>query len=446
MPVYTGAMPGPHDAPRVDDLALPRGADAHSLTRRLHLAHDEFLSSGTTRAGMRELVLESWRRSLAGGLDPEDGLAPITLDDELLDAVRSEHPLAAGMPVIRRLLVESAADAGLLVAVSDAAGQLLWVEGSSSLRSRAESMHFLPGADWSESRAGTNAPGTALALDRPVQILGPEHLARPVTPWSCSAAPIHDPDTGAVLGVLDLTGGAEVATPQSLTLVRATVAAVEAELRLTRLQPPERTSPAGGGVVSGWESPRLQVLGGHAGVLHLGSTTTRLSLRHSELLLLLAEAPDGLTAAGLGVALSDDDHAPVTIRAELSRLRAVLGPLRLASRPYRLESALASDVDDVLGHVRAGRLRSAVAAYRGPVLPQSTAPGIEDLRERVHAELRSAVLATDDPDALLSFADTPYGREDLEVWSRALEVLPTTSPRHAQVVERVERLDAELSA
>ncbi len=437
-------MSGRRGARGEEELALPRGADAHSLTRRLHLAHDEFLSSGTTRAGMRELVLESWRRSLAGGLDPEDGLAPITLDDDLLDAVRSEHPLAAGMPVIRRLLVDSAADAGLLVAVSDAAGQLLWVEGSSSLRSRAESMHFLPGADWSEARAGTNAPGTALALDRPVQILGPEHLARPVTPWSCSAAPIHDPDTGAVLGVLDLTGGAEVAAPQSLTLVRATVAAVEAELRLMRLQPPERTSP--GGVVGGWESRRLQVLGGHAGVLHLGSTTTRLSLRHSELLLLVTQAPDGLTAAELGVALSDDDHAPVTIRAELSRLRGVLGPLRLASRPYRLEEPLGSDVDDVLEHVRRGRLRSAVAAYRGPVLPQSTAPGIEDLRERVHAELRSAVLASDDPDALLSFADTHYGREDLEVWSRVLEVLPTSSPRHAQVVERVERLDAELSA
>ena len=115
------------------------------------------------------------------------------------------------MPVIRRLLVESAADAGLLVAVSDAVGQLLWVEGSPSMRSRAEAMHFVPGADWSEISAGTNAPGTSLALDRPVQIFGAEHLARQVAPWSCSAAPIHDPDTGAVLGVLDLTGGAEVA-------------------------------------------------------------------------------------------------------------------------------------------------------------------------------------------------------------------------------------------
>ncbi|MET0820416.1 MAG: transcriptional regulator, partial [Aeromicrobium sp.] len=148
---------------------------------------------------VRPLVVESWRRSIAGGIDPERALADIRLDGTALAAIRDAHPLAAGMPVIRRLLVESAADAGLLVAVSDAAGQLLWVEGDASLRSLAEQMHFVEGADWSEASAGTNAPGTALALDRPVQIFGAEHLARQVTPWSCSAAPIHDPDTGAIL-------------------------------------------------------------------------------------------------------------------------------------------------------------------------------------------------------------------------------------------------------
>ncbi len=219
------------------DLAMPQGADPAALSRRLEEAHDQFVSTGLVDPALRRLVFDSWRRSVEGGLDPEQALAAIRLDDEALADIRDSHPLAAGMPVIRRLLVESAAEAGLLVAVSDAAGQLLWVEGDSSLRSRAEDMHFLPGADWSEASVGTNAPGTALALDRPVQIFGAEHLARQVTPWSCSAAPIHDPDTGAVLGVLDLTGGAEVATPQSLTLVRATVAAVEAELRIERLSP-----------------------------------------------------------------------------------------------------------------------------------------------------------------------------------------------------------------
>lgn len=419
------------------DLAMPPGADPAVLSRHLNAAHDIFVTSGHEDPALRRLVLESWRRSVEGGLDPEQALAKILLDDDALADIRDAHPLAAGMPVIRRLLVESAADAGLLVAVSDAAGQLLWVEGDASLRARAESMHFLPGADWSEASAGTNAPGTALALDRPVQIFGPEHLARQVTPWSCSAAPIHDPDTGAILGVLDLTGGDEVATPQSLTLVRATVAAVEAELRIKRLSPtPARALPAGG-----WSAPALEVLGGHGATLRHGTTTTRLSLRHSEILLLLGESTDGMTSAELAVALSDDDQAQVTVRAELSRLRSVLGPIVLASRPYRLQTEVETDVTRVRGDLAAGRLRRAVARYRGPILPASTAPAVEQMRDELHQHVRSRLLVSDDADALLSFADTPHGRDDLEVWQRTLSILPASSPRHAQVSSHARALD-----
>jgi transcriptional regulator of acetoin/glycerol metabolism len=419
---------------------MPHGADPATLSRYLNVAHDAFVSTGSTDPALRSLVRESWRRSVAGGLDPEQALAQIRLDDEALAAIRDAHPLAAGMPVIRRLLVESAADAGLLVAVSDAAGQLLWVEGSSALRTAAEGMHFLPGADWSESSVGTNAPGTALALDRPVQIFGAEHLARQVTPWSCSAAPIHDPDTGAVLGVLDLTGGDEVVTPQSLTLVRATVAAVEAELRIERLSPAPRSSVA----ASGWSAPSLDVLGGHGATLRHGGTTTRLSLRHSEILLLLAESDDGMTTAEMGVALSDDEQAQVTVRAEMSRLRSVLGPLELGSRPYRLQTAVETDVACVRADLADGQLRRAVARYRGPVLPASTAPAVERLRDELHMHVRSRLLVSDDADALLSFADTAHGRDDFEVWERVLSILPPTSPRHAQVVAHVAHLDDEL--
>jgi transcriptional regulator of acetoin/glycerol metabolism len=422
------------------DLAMPPGADPASLSRYLNEAHDEFVSTGQADPALRQLVLESWQRSVEGGLDPEQAMAAIRLDDAALAEIRDTHPLAAGMPVIRRLLVDSAADAGLLVAVSDAAGQLLWVEGSASLRARAEAMHFVPGADWSEVSAGTNAPGTALALDRPVQIFGPEHLARQVTPWSCSAAPIHDPDTGAVLGVLDLTGGAEVATPQSLTLVRATVAAVEAELRIERLSP--STPPSV--VSSGWSLPALDVLGGHGATLRHGSTTTRLSLRHSELLLLIAESPDGLTTDELGVALSDDEQAKVTIRAEMSRLRSALGPIELSSRPYRLKNAIETDVVRVRDDLARGQLRRAVASYRGPILPTSAAPAIERLRDELHMYVRSCLLTSDNADALLSFADTAHGRDDFEIWQRTLEVLPLTSPRYAQVAAHVARLDEEL--
>jgi transcriptional regulator of acetoin/glycerol metabolism len=424
---------------RSHDVAVPPGADPVALVRRLRRAHDAFVETGRADPRLRPLVAESWRRSVGEGLDPEASLPHIRLDDDGLAAARASHPLHTVMPVVRRLLVDPAAEAGLLVAVSDAAGRLLWVEGASALRSRAEGMNFVEGADWSEASAGTNAPGTALALDRPVQIFGPEHLARPVTPWSCSAAPIHDPDTGALLGVLDLTGGDEVAGAQSLSLVRATVAAVEAELRI------ERLSSGGPRAVAGWDAPRrLDVLGARAAVLHGDGSTTRLSARHGEILLLLASHPDGLTSAELSVALSDDEHAPVTVRAELSRLRAASAAPRLASRPYRLVEPLRTDLDEVRDALGAGELRRAVARYRGPVLPGSDAPGVVRLRARLHEQVRAAVLASHDADAVLTFADTDHARDDYDVWQHALEVLPPGSPRALQVAAHLDALDAEL--
>ena len=59
---------------------------------------------------------------------------------------------------------------------------------------------------WSEDSAGTNAIGTALAIDHAVQVFSAEHFLADQHAWWCSAAPIHDPVTGALLGVVDISG------------------------------------------------------------------------------------------------------------------------------------------------------------------------------------------------------------------------------------------------
>ncbi|MET1134291.1 MAG: transcriptional regulator, partial [Aeromicrobium sp.] len=166
--------------------------------------------------------------------------------------------------------------------------------------------------------------------------------------------------------------------------------------------------------------------------------------RHSEIALLVAAADRGLTTAELAVALSDDELPEVTIRAELSRLRQVLGGLRLESRPYRFAQTLDTDAQRVRDDLAAGRVRQAVARYRGPILPDSQSPAITAARDDLHQLVRSHLLVGDDPDALLSFADTGHGHDDFEVWERIARVLPASSPRYAQVVDHLERLDAEL--
>jgi hypothetical protein len=424
-----------------DAPAVPPGSDAVSLARALAGFHDDFLATGRIAATVRPLVADSWRRSLVGGLDPETGGIPAPLGTAALDELRRRSPLARTMPVIRRLLVDAASDAGLVVAVTDADGQILWLEGDAGLRSRAEGMHFVAGADWSEATAGTNAPGTALRTGRGVQILGPEHLVRSVTPWSCTAVPIRDPDTRAVLGALDITGGAEVAGPQTLALVRATVAAAEAELRIDRL----RGRDPGRSARRTAAPARFSVLGRPQALLERGGRSSVLSLRHSEIVLVLSEHRAGLSGGELEAALSTHGLSAVTVRAEVSRLRSTLGEELLGSRPYALRAPLSTDVQSVRTALAAGRLREAVAAYPGPVLPASEAPGVVELREDLRLLLRGRLVGSGDAEALLAYAQSPDGRDDHGVWVAAAQALPTGSPRRTFVEEHLVELDRLLA-
>ena len=429
-------------------LALPGGQPSPELVRGLRAAHERLITGGTGAAQrlaggrVRTVVWDSWRRCLGSGVDPDLPAPPVELMDGDLLAYREAHPLATVMPVIRRLLVQDAEDDKMIVAVTDAAGRMLWVEGDRRLRSRAAGMNFVEGARWSEEAAGTNAPGTALALDHAVQIYGSEHFRRPVQPWSCSAAPVHDPVTGVVLGAIDVTGGDHVASPHMLTLVRATAAAVESELRWQHrelvargaVRPPtpvQRTVP------------QLDVLGRDRALLTVATGRLELSLRHSELLLLLAEAAVagvGRTAEQLAAECHRGDAVTVTVRAELSRLRRLVGPHLVGSRPYRLLGPLDTDLDQVRRQLGRGAIGAALDRYPGAVLPRSTAPGVAVARERVATLLRQAVLRSRRPELLLRYSELPQARDDVGVWQACLELLPAATPRRAVAAANLLRL------
>lgn len=420
-------------------MAWSAGADLPSIARRLRFAHEAFVATGQPPPDLRPVVADSWQRSVSSGADPAGGrLAPVELTDADLDGYRSEHPLSAVMPVIRNLLVADAADSDLLVAVADHEGRLLWVEGEPVLRRRAESMHFVEGARWSEQAAGTNAPGTALAIGAPVQIFAAEHFSAVVQPWSCSAAPIRDPRTGAVLGVIDITGGDHVASPHMLTLVRAAAAAAESELRLQAMRPSAPVRAAA--PLTG--RPRLEVLGTSGRLLRDGAVCA-ISPRLAEVLLLLSRRSDGLSAEQLAVELYEREPSMVTVRAELSRLRTLLGATAVGSRPYRLRQQVGTDLAELDELLAAGDARAALDRYAGPVLPSSQAPRIVRLRAETAAALRRVLLDHADAATLLDFAHR-HADDDLDVWTAALGRLPAGDPRRSTVASRIDLLDAEL--
>jgi hypothetical protein len=239
---------------------------------------------------------------------------------------------------------------------------------------------------------------------------------------------VHDPRSGRLLGAVDITGGDGLAHPHSLAFVQAVARAAESQLAL--LAPPPSDA----------DSLRVTALGRDEALLVTSAgRKLRLSRRHSEILVLLARHPEGLTGDELQCALYEDESVtPVTLRAELARLRRVLGPGILGSRPYRLASPVESDFGTVERRLGTGAVTAAAAAFGGPLLPGSQAPAVVRIRRRLTDEMRAALIARGDPDLLADWAHAPWGEEDLDVW-RALATVRPAPP----VLARLRELDAE---
>jgi hypothetical protein len=426
-----------------------RDVDSSTVLR----SREGFLSSGDRPSSVRSVIVDSWVRSVAAGVDADHSSPPITLERDALGGYRSDHPLSRVFPLLYDVLGRAAEDCDSLMAVADAHGQLLWVCGQPGVLRRAERINFVEGARWDEGNAGTNAPGTALRLDAPVLIRGGEHFARMVQPWSCAAAPIHDPLTQDILGIIDITGGPEVATVQTVAMVRAAARMAESELgRLAALAGVgvgvgrRPTGSAGGGRSEHRTATllRLEGLGRLDCVATVADRAVRLTPRHSEIAAILSLHPNGLTGDQLALEIYPEEVTGSTLRAELVRMRGLLGDDVLASRPYRFACEVESDWAAVAAQLAVGDVAEALRIYRGPLLPQSDAPGVRSFRDQLQRQLRAAVIASGRPELMVSWTRSRWGSDDLRMWQRQLAVLPVDSPLRPLARAEVAKLDEEL--
>jgi hypothetical protein len=213
--------------------------------RELRDAWEDFVEGEPDRSAagagtptVRSPIADSWQRSRDAGVDPTGRqAAPSVADPSDTRARWAAHPLHEAQDIIEQCLAQTAGESDHLMVLSDADGTLLYVRGSAHMRNRAaDEMNFREGSLWSESGAGTNAVGTALAVDHAVQVFAAEHFTESVQRWTCSCAPVHDPDDDSVIGLIDLTGDFTTVHPHSLSVVIATARAAEVLLRMRRLE------------------------------------------------------------------------------------------------------------------------------------------------------------------------------------------------------------------
>jgi hypothetical protein len=224
-----GAEP-PAPAAQIDPARLT-GADLDQAARRLQEVRAAALAGNRPRLAPREVIGESWHRTIRWGVDPDRDPEPDLLSLSDIECRRRRSPLTEVLPVLREGLLSVADAARHIMVVSDAEGRVLWREGSATVLKKADGMGLAVGADWREAVVGTNGIGTPLVVRRPVQVFSAEHYLRRLHPLSCAGAPITDPRDGRLLGVVDISGPLDSLHPAMLALVCSVAKLAEARLR-----------------------------------------------------------------------------------------------------------------------------------------------------------------------------------------------------------------------
>lgn len=148
----------------------------------------------------RDVIRDSWARSAARGLRVDRLDVPVGGD------VDTESPLMrCAAPVLGRLW-SNLPNEPVSIMLCDAQGLVLSrLCDDRVILASLDAVALSPGSNYSESAVGTNGFGLALAVDRVTLVAGDEHYTSQLSGYTCAGAPIHDPDTGALLGALSLT-------------------------------------------------------------------------------------------------------------------------------------------------------------------------------------------------------------------------------------------------
>lgn len=209
------------------NLLIPRIGDESAVANSWeHFLQDRPLPA----VGVRNVVLDSWRRSRSEAVDPTIGSAPAADGDRIYQLrARSRDLYEAAKPVLETLR-EILRESGTLIMLSDPSGTILDLNGESRARDAGEQINLAPGGCWSEELIGTNAIGTTIATHQPVQIYASEHYCIDVKHWTCAAAPILDPLGKTLLGVVDVSGVKETFHGHTLGLVISAAKQIEGVL------------------------------------------------------------------------------------------------------------------------------------------------------------------------------------------------------------------------
>jgi len=198
----------------------------------IYKAWKKFITRGKIDSKIiQPVIIESWKRCVRYGIDPF-GKHNTRLSERELNHKfeKFNHLIKVARPFMQSLY-KFVKDSGFIVRLSDNEGCILETLGDKSIVDSSKELNILPGDNCSEQIIGTNAIGTCLVIQKPLQVFAAEHYCKAYHSWTTSACPIRD-TKGRIIGALGMTGSYEKVHPHTLGMIIAAVEAIENQLKL----------------------------------------------------------------------------------------------------------------------------------------------------------------------------------------------------------------------
>ncbi|ABK62406.1 sigma-54-dependent Fis family transcriptional regulator [Clostridium novyi] len=190
---------------------------------------NQFMKNGYIDSNVRKEIADSWMRCREYNVNPMNGRGVVKDDQFTVKKIQENIELISIAKPIMKGLYEIVKGSEFAIILTDKDGYVLETIGDNSMLKRMKELNFVKGALWNEEVVGTNAIGTAIYLDKPIQTIGAEHYCIEQHSWTCSGAPIHN-EEGEVIGCINMSGNYYNAHPHTLGIVTSAAQSIQKQL------------------------------------------------------------------------------------------------------------------------------------------------------------------------------------------------------------------------
>ena len=192
---------------------------------------EKYIETGKISKDIRSEIIESWHRCQAMKVDHLGGRGTKVTDEESKMSIAKKKELIEVARPIMENVFEMVKNTSYSVVLTDEKGIIIDLIINKDLEEKHIVLNFVKGSKWDEQSVGTNAIGTCLAINKPIQVIGAEHFCKYHHKWTCSAAPIHN-NRGDIIGCFDLSGSAEDVQTHTYGIAVSSANCIEKQLMI----------------------------------------------------------------------------------------------------------------------------------------------------------------------------------------------------------------------